>query len=113
MATAKTKEKGAPKAPPKLEKQIGKWKGYALIVKQTKPKVDALRAEIAATMLEQGLAAVVSKYGTIRVQTTTSKFIDWEALARKFITPDILETAIPAFMKETVSEPYVKDPGWE
>lgn len=109
----KLKHENAPKAPAKLERTIGKWHSYALLVKQTKPKADALRAEVVATMLELDLTAVVSKHGTIRVQTTTSKSVDWEALARKFITPEILETALPAFTKETVSEPYVKDPGWE
>lgn len=92
-----------------MEKLVAKWKGLHVASKRIEPELKSTREAVKTAIVDAGVKVVVTSLGTIALQT--QKRTDWEALARKFLHPAIIEGIRDQFVSE--SEVYVTAPnGW-
>lgn len=86
-----------------IERLVVAWKAIHIVVKPLVAKLDAARDAVTAALVEAGVPNIVTKVGTIALQTKTTT--DWEGFARSQIAPEVIEAKLPSFQKQ--SKPFV------
>ncbi len=98
------------KADARAERLVRVLKQQFMLKSDVEAKYEATRGAIAALIGKAGAPCLVSKLGTIALQTSTSTKVDWQALARKFVAAELIERELPNFTKKSTSEPFISAP---
>jgi hypothetical protein len=89
-----------------LERLVVAWKAVHIVVKPLVAKLDAARDAVTQAIIDSQLDHIVTKLGTIALQTRTTT--DWEGLARSLITESMIESSLHLFQKQ--SKPFISAP---
>lgn len=98
------------KADAKAERLVRVLKQQYMLKSDIEAKYEATRVAIAALIDKAGAPCLVSRLGTIALQTSTSTKVDWQALARKFVAAEIIERELPSFTKTATSGFFISAP---
>ena len=92
-----------------IERAVGSWRRLYRLFKPLERKTDAARDQVVELLKANGLEAVDTKHGTIKLMTKDT--VDWQALARSVIAPAFIAQLVPQFT--TKSDPYTRGlPTW-
>ena len=89
-----------------LGAKAARWKAAHIAEARAKTENAKARGEVKDALIASGVQHAVTPVGTIALQERAgSTSIDWEALARAHVTPEVIEQVLPQFT--TVGDPSV------